>query len=35
MQSQQNLAYKLDKTPNNLKYTQHKLGIAFSYPERI
>ena len=35
MQSQQNLAYKLHRTPNNLQTTQHKLGIAFSYLERI
>ena len=33
MQSQQNLADKLHRTPNNLQNTQHKLGIA--YLERI
>ena len=33
-QSQKNLPYKLHRTPNIAKNTQHKLGVAFSYLER-
>ena len=35
MQSQKNLPYSLHGTPNNAQNTQKKLGVAFSYLERI